>query len=98
MNELPRITHNLTTTTIKPSFLLYARNLHHIHLTLAPDGKCGTNNVVYNTVHCVWQNHSLVAMRCKFVKMLIFHITLPKIKHSGRLVQQGIDAVTADLH
>ena len=59
MNELPRITHNLTTTTIKPSFLLYARNLHHIHLTLAPDGKCGTNNVVYNTVHCVWQNHSL---------------------------------------
>ena len=68
MNELPRITHNLTTTTIKPSFLLYARNLHHIHLTLAPDGKCGTNNVVYNTVHCVWQNHSLDAKNAYTVK------------------------------
>ena len=60
MNEPSHIMHDPTKTPIKPCLLLYPSDIHHIHLTFALDGTSGTNSVVYNSVHCVWQNHSLV--------------------------------------
>ena len=59
MNEPSHIMHDPTKTPIKPCLLLYPSDIHHIHLTFALDGTSGTNSVVYNSVHCVWQNHSL---------------------------------------